>query len=87
MNAYDIRNNLKNEEIDYLQLKSFLSEYSNPRDKISRMIRSKDIIRVKKGLYVFGQHIARTPWSLESLANLVYGTPAFASHTIFCTGV
>jgi hypothetical protein len=36
--------------IDYLYLMDFLKTYRSPRDKISRMIKKKEIIQVKKGL-------------------------------------
>ena len=44
-----------------------------PRNKIQSLCRSGEIIRVKKGLYVFGPDFARGPYSLEILANLIYG--------------
>ncbi|EFK96155.1 conserved hypothetical protein [sediment metagenome] len=66
------------EEIDYNFLTSCLSGYSNPRDKIARLIKSGAIIRVKKGLYVFGPKYSRQPFSRETLANLIYG-PSYIS--------
>ena len=55
----------------------FLKGYRSPRDKISRMIKKKEIIQVKKGLYVlspeFGNQI-----NLKILANLIYG-PSYIS--------
>jgi predicted transcriptional regulator of viral defense system len=66
------------EEIDYQFLLSVLSEYAHPRDKISEWIKSGDLIRVKKGLYVFGEHIAQTPYSHKVLANLIYGPSAIS---------
>lgn len=62
---------------DYTYLMSLLEGYRSPRDKISRMIRKKEIIQVKRGLYVlspdFGGHI-----DLKVLANLAYG-PSYIS--------
>lgn len=66
------------EEIDYQFLMSVLSHYASPRDKITRWLKSGDIIRVKKGLYVFGPSIAMEPYSLEVLANLIYGPSAIS---------
>src|SRR5579862_4289111 len=66
------------EEIDYQFLLSLLSEYAHPRDKISEWLKSGDLIRVKKGLYVFGKQIALIPYSLEVLANLIYGPSAIS---------
>jgi hypothetical protein len=36
---------------DYSYLMSLLKGYRSPRDKISRMIKKKEIIQIKKGLY------------------------------------
>jgi hypothetical protein len=66
------------EEIDYQFLLSVLREYTHPRDKISEWLKSGDLIRVKKGLYIFGKQIAQTPYSLEVLANLIYGPSAIS---------
>lgn len=63
---------------DYQYLTSFLRQYASPRDKITRMLRSKEIMRVKKGLYVLGDHLRRKPLLREELANLIYG-PSYVS--------
>jgi hypothetical protein len=55
-----------------------LREYANPRDKVRAMLKSGEIVRVKKGLYVFGQDFRRGPWSRQVLANLIYG-PSYIS--------
>ena len=66
------------EEIDYQFLISMLSDYARPRDKISEWLKSGDLIRVKKGLYVFGKSVALMPYSNELLANLIYGPSAIS---------
>lgn len=76
MKLETIRKIAGREEIDYFFLLSILKDYARPRDKISEWIKSGDLVRVKKGLYVFGEHIARSPFSLEILANLIYGPSA-----------
>lgn len=73
-----IRKSAGKEEIDYQFLLSMLSEYSHPRDKISEWLKSGDLIRIKKGLYVFGKNIALNAFSLEVLANLIYGPSAIS---------
>ena len=73
-----IRKAAEAEEIDYTLLKSCLHNYAAPRDVITRLLRAGDLIRVKKGLYVFGIEYAKRPYSLEILANLVYG-PSYVS--------
>ena len=62
---------------DYQYLLFILKNYSSPRDKISRMIKKKEIIQVKKGLYVLSPHFG-TPINIRSLANLIYG-PSYIS--------
>lgn len=73
-----IRNNILHEEFDYQTLLGFLKDYTRPRDKITDMLRKGSIVRVKKGLYVFGEEYRRSPYSLELLANLIFG-PSYIS--------
>ncbi len=61
------------EEFDYPQLVSSLSDYSAVNQKINELLKSEDILRVKKGLYVFGPEYRQNPICKESLANLIYG--------------
>jgi len=66
-------------EFDYQTLLDALQEYRQPRMKISRLLADHTIIRVKKGLYVFGQSgYLQRPYSRELLANLCYG-PSYVS--------
>jgi predicted transcriptional regulator of viral defense system len=74
----DLRQRVGREEFDYQALMAALSEYANPRDKVTTLLRRGDIIRVKKGLYIFGDKLRRRPYSQELLANLLYG-PSFIS--------
>jgi predicted transcriptional regulator of viral defense system len=66
------------EEVDYNYLKSFLSGYKNVRVKINDMLKKKEIIRVKKGLYVLGKPYSKNPFYRETLSNLIYG-PSYIS--------
>ncbi len=74
----DIRTSALIEEFDYNFLKSNLARYKHPRVKINEMLKRGNIIRVKKGLYVFGKELAKQPFSKETLANLIYG-PSYIS--------
>jgi hypothetical protein len=74
----DLRRRVGREEFDYQALMAALPEYANPRDKVTALLRGGDIVRVKKGLYVFGDELRRRPYSRELLANLIYG-PSFVS--------
>jgi len=66
------------EEFDYQALLAALNNYAHPRDKISDLIAKNVIIRVKKGLYIFGDSYRLKPYSREILANLIYG-PSYVS--------
>lgn len=61
------------EEFDYQALVYALHDYAHPRDKISDLMAKGVIVRVKKGLYVFGDDYRNKPYSKEILANLIYG--------------
>lgn len=73
-----LRTQIEGEEFDYLSLLRSLQNYAYPRDKITTMLRRGDIVRVKKGIYVFGRTHARRPYSREILANMIYG-PSYVS--------
>jgi predicted transcriptional regulator of viral defense system len=74
----DLRKRVPNEEFDYQILLDTLKEYERPRDKITALLKRKDIIRVKKGIYIFGERYARRPFSREVLANMILG-PSYVS--------
>jgi len=65
-------------EFDYLALVTALGDYRRPRDRITTLLREGAIVRVKKGLYVFGESERRGPVHPEILANLIYG-PSYVS--------
>ncbi len=65
-------------EFDYTFLLSCLSRYKKPRNQITKLIKTKQIIRIKKGLYIFGKEINAPAYSKEILANLIYG-PSYIS--------
>jgi len=68
-----LRRAIPTEEFDYTLLTSLLSGYSGVRQKIHQLLRSGVIVRVKKGLYVFGPEYTHTAVCKEVLANLIYG--------------
>ncbi len=78
MNIMELRKLVGREEVDYQLLLSALSDYAYPRDRITSWLKSEELIRVKKGLYVFGKNIAQAPYSQELLANLIYGPSAIS---------
>ena len=66
------------EEFDYPALMSALSAYANPRDKATALFRQGVVVRVKKGLYIYGDDYRKRPFCRELLANLIYG-PSYVS--------
>jgi predicted transcriptional regulator of viral defense system len=73
MNMIDIRAGIAEDVFDYQQLTLLLKEYSKPRDRISQLLKTGDIIRIRKGLYTFSDILRRKPLCKEVLANLIYG--------------
>jgi len=73
-----LRKTVAHEVFDYQTLLTVLSGYAYPRDKITEMLRKQEIVRIKKGLYLFGEAYRRDPDSRELLANLIYG-PSYIS--------
>jgi predicted transcriptional regulator of viral defense system len=73
LSPIDIQRQIGRDIFDYQQLLLCLRDFEKPRDKISRLLAQQNIIRVKKGLYVFGEPFRRRPVCRELLANLIYG--------------
>ncbi len=63
--------------IDYNWLIHYLREYSSPRVKITRLLKDKHLIRIKKGLYIPGKMYSKS-YSRGVLANRIYG-PSYIS--------
>ena len=68
-----LRKAIGREEFDHPQLTSALSSYRAVDQKINELLKAGTIVRVKKGLYVFGSDSRQAPICKESLANLIYG--------------
>ncbi|WP_303720376.1 hypothetical protein [Malonomonas rubra] len=68
-----LRKTIPWEEFDYQALLQALKDYACPRDKITDLLAKGVIVRVKKGLYIFGDAYRTHPYSREILANLIYG--------------
>jgi hypothetical protein len=73
MSLHALRREVSGEVFDYQLLMNFLKETKYPRAKIGRLLKKGEIIRVKKGLYVFGEMWRKGEVSLEIAANLIYG--------------
>jgi hypothetical protein len=78
MNIEALRKLAGREEVDYQFLMSVLKNYAYPRNKILEWLNAGDLVRIKKGLYIFGKRAAMVPYSPEILANLIYGPSAIS---------
>lgn len=78
MDAGLLRNRISSDEFDYQMLLDGLSNYRQPRVKITQLLKKGVITRVKKGLYVFEAPYRQKPVPREILANLIYG-PSYVS--------
>lgn len=75
--------NAPSEELDYGFVMECLKNYKNPRVKLNHLLKIGAIIRIKKGIYIFGKRFARQPYSSEVLANMIYG-PSYISLEYAC---
>lgn len=73
-----LRERVPGNELDYGLAMDCLKDYSKPRDKLSRLLKSGALIRLKKGLYIFGKPYQRGDLSLTMIANMIYG-PSYVS--------
>lgn len=67
------RRNIKTEVFDYQILASYFSGLKKVRDKVSALVAEGKIVRLKRGLYVFGENWRHAPLDLGVIANLLYG--------------
>ena len=73
-----MRQQIDRDVFDYQQLVTCLSQFSKPRDKIRRLLAAGEIVRIRKGLYAFGESFRQALISRELLANLIHG-PSYIS--------
>lgn len=73
MDIIDLKSKIQTRIFDYQRLKSAIENQSNERRFIGSLVRKGYIIRVKKGLYLWGKKLDASLYSKELLANLIYG--------------
>ena len=76
--ADNLRLKIQNDIFDYVQLSDALSDFSNIRTKIGRLLASGEIIRIRKGLYTFPEYLRHSPLNPCVVANMIYG-PSYVS--------
>jgi predicted transcriptional regulator of viral defense system len=67
------RRDITTDIFDYQLLASYFGDLKKMRDKASSLVAEGKIIRLKKGLYLFGEDWRRSTLHLEVIANLLYG--------------
>ena len=78
MSFQDLRRAVEGEIFDYQMLMHHLREYKKARDKVTLLLKNNSIIRIRKGLYIFGPDFRRNPIPNEVLANIIY-SPSYIS--------
>jgi len=68
-----VRETITQDVFDYTQLMSALLKYRKPRDVVTSLLENDQIVRVRKGLYLFGHRWRKHDIPLELLANLIFG--------------
>ena len=70
-------NQMQIQPIDYQYLTHLLSDYRYPRNKITKLLTSGELISLKRGFYVLADHY-KVPLVKKAVANLLYG-PSYIS--------
>ncbi len=60
---------------DYIYLMDSLHDYASPKSKLTTMIRSGEVIKLRRGLFLDG---SSKDYSIKTLANKIYG-PSYIS--------
>lgn len=64
--------------VDFAALTTVLNDYKAPKNKVSAMEKSGDLIRLKKGLFIVSPEVNGQTISRELVANHLYG-PSYVS--------
>ena len=78
MNILKLREKISTDVFSYVELTDLLASYGNIRTKIQRLINKGEIIRIKKGFYMFPEALRRAPLNPAMIANMIYG-PSYVS--------
>ncbi len=74
----DIIDKIPYNEFDHLALMNALRSYNHPKDKITKLLRDKRIIQIKRGVYIQGFEHNKGVYSKEIISNMLYG-PSYIS--------
>ena len=78
MTTLDLRARIPNDYFTAWELNALLDDYSNRAAKISSLLKKREIIQIRRGLYTFAEPLRREMLSAGALANRIYG-PSYVS--------
>ena len=78
MTTLDLRARIPNDYFTSWELNALLDEYSNRAAKISSLLKKREIVQIRRGLYTFTAPLRRDMLSAGALANQIY-SPSYVS--------
>ncbi|WP_457598272.1 type IV toxin-antitoxin system AbiEi family antitoxin domain-containing protein [Hydrogenimonas sp.] len=80
MNIYDLKTRIKLTVFSHDMLESLLqSSVNNINEKISQMTKKGDLVRLKRGIYIFGERFRDRPIDMIAVANMLQ-SPSYVSY-------
>ncbi len=78
MDVLELHQRIPTKHFDYQRLMAATHQLSHARRFVGQLIKKGYVVRIKKGLYIWGSDVDSAPYSPEVLANLIYG-PSYIS--------
>ena len=79
MDIFDIKNKINTTVFTHEMLRNtIVNSFSNVNEKISQMLKKEDIIKIKRGVYIFNKKYQDSIVDKISVANMLY-TPSYVS--------
>ena len=75
---YPVLKDIQTSYVGIQNILPLLSDYANPHDLISRMVKKGELIRLKNGFFLISEKIKNAAVPFEQIANLLYG-PSYVS--------
>ncbi len=78
MTTLELRTSIPNDCFTAGELHDLLSGYSNPAPKTASLLKKREIVQIRRGLYTFAEPLRRERLSAGALANLI-SSPSYVS--------
>ena len=78
MTTLNLRASIPNDYFTAWELNALLSDYSNRAAKVSSLLKKREIVQIRRGLYSFAEPLRREMLSAGALANQIY-SPSYVS--------